>query len=947
MIVAIICEVLVLCLIVVAMMLVMNGEGSREQKLMEFFLYGSLVQNAGYILELTASTAEVAIASIKIEYVGSTFIPLCYCWFLHSYCYKTPPKRLLQGIGIANLIMLLFVFTCDRHPLFYRELNWVETGTSQGYLQLGYGPLFPLFLLCWVGIPFALALFVLINAILHQPKHRERRQYVAVLIMSSLPIIIFIAFALKLIKSFDPTPMTLGLCMSLVVILIWNRRNYDFRHLAASVVLSSMSDGVIALDEQQRLVSCNPAAMEIFPQLKQMHTGNQIADIENFSEDMLNEDVAHSLEFGGRCFESHAKQIKNEDGRHQGYVILLLDVTDTRNHIDEIMQVRMQAEQANLAKSEFLANMSHEIRTPMNAIIGLSDIILEESRGRKVYAYAQDVQSAAKNLLAIINDILDLSKVEAGKMELVLSDYNVKSLVGEIVSMMDMAASKRGLLMKYEYDTSIPCKYRGDAGRIKQILINLLNNAIKFTREGYVKISIAGHPGTSPDEELLTFRVEDTGCGIRKEDCEKIFEDFKQVNSQLNRSAEGTGLGLSITKHLVQLMNGQIEVESEYGKGTVFTVTIPQKIVDRRSLAEVPENEHRAAEQIDTFSAPGVSALIVDDNTVNRKVARGFLNTYGLELTDASSGPEAIALVKEKSFDLIFMDHMMPEMDGIEAVEHIRQECGENGQNAVIIALTANAMEGVKEKFLSCGFQDFITKPLDRKSLNELLKRWIPTERRRERPAELPFQRRDPQPDMFRIKGIDVSFAAQHSMNDAESYREILSLFCLDGKRKTVLLQDLIRQDDLKGYETEVHGLKSASANIGALELSALAKAQELAARSEDRSAIEQGFPTLLRAYKEQLSNIQAFLSGEPTVPEEDSLPEMDRETVVKEVGDALERLENFRSKECAEKIAGLLQHKLSKDLTAQLREIQNQLKLYEDDEAEKLLHQLLDELQK
>ncbi len=383
------------------------------------------------------------------------------------------------------------------------------------------------------------------------------------------------------------------------------------------------------------------------------------------------------------------------------------------------------------SKDTFFANMSHEIRTPMNAIVGLSDIIMEESKGRKVYDYACDIKSASKNLLALINDILDLSKVEAGKMELVSNEYHIKAIVDEVINMMEGAASKKGILLKCEFDMSIPSRYRGDDNRIRQILINLLNNGLKFTKEGYVKLTVSGAPGEKPGTERLHMEIKDTGCGIREEDLEKIFENFSQVDARQNRSVEGTGLGLSISRRLVELMQGNIRVESVYGEGTTFILEIIQEIVDPKSLSEAP-SEIVKEEELRLFVADDYHVLIVDDNLVNRKVARGFLRPYGFLIDEAGGGREAVDKVRQTKYDIIFMDHMMPEMDGIEAVQIIRSDCGENGTQPVIIALTANAMEGVREMFLQKGFQDFVTKPLDKKTLNETLLRWIPEQRRKE-----------------------------------------------------------------------------------------------------------------------------------------------------------------------------------------------------------------------
>ena len=686
------------------------------------------------------------------------WVPLCYCWFIYTYCYAAPPKKLLRVLGAINFLILPTVFF-NWNGLFYQQFEWLSTEDGFHYISISYGPLYLVFLFTRIITPYALCIFTLVRAIRLRSDREVSRQYKTILGISTLPVIVLAAYVLKLFNVFDLTPVTLALSMAMVVIVVWSRRNYDFRHLAAEKVLESLGDGVIALDDHDRLVSYNRAAANIFASLPQHKLGENIRVVEDFREEMLNERVPWSFSINGQNYECHSKEILDENGQKQGCVILVLDMTDIKAYINEIKRVRQQAEKANIAKSEFLANMSHEIRTPMNAIIGLNDIIMEECTDPSIHEHARDVQSAAKNLLAIINDILDLSKVEAGKMELVYTDYHLKTVVGEVVGMMDMAASKRGLIMKYECDESLLCRYNGDEGRIKQILINILNNAIKFTKEGGVKASVTGRPGGNEDEELIVFRVEDSGCGIREEDLNKIFEDFRQVDSKKNRSVEGTGLGLAIVKHLVELMGGTIQVESEYGKGTVVTITIPQKIVDRRTIAQVPEAAQEELEGTEAFTAPGVRVLIVDDNVVNRKVARGFLKSYAFDLDEAKSGPEAIELVRQNRYDIIFMDHMMPMMDGIEAAAIIRRDCGENGTSPAMIALTANAMEGMRKKFLDCGFQDFIAKPLDRRELGQLLARWVPEDRREAGTAEEPAPALDPA--VFAIKGIDLEAAAR------------------------------------------------------------------------------------------------------------------------------------------------------------------------------------------
>lgn len=944
-------QVLGICLTFVAQGLLLYGDGSREQKLMIFFISGSLCQNAAYLLELTAKTKEVAIAATKMEYLGSSFIALCFCWFMYTYCKERAPERLLTVLAWIDVIMLAVIFTCDSHQFYYQKIDWVTDDNNRSFLVLIYGPGYYIFMICACVIPYVLSMYVLVRAAITKPNHESGRKYKIFILLSLLPVISLIAYITRFTMGYDPTPFVFGATLSSVVILVWSRRNYDFSRMAAEVVLHNMDDGVIMLDEKKRIVSYNAAAADIFTELSFQTVGDSIEDMEDFPENLLDEDARRKFSLNNRYYESHVKQIPDKNGSNQGYVVLVLDVTETRNYIDEIKKVREQAEKANTAKSEFLANMSHEIRTPMNAIVGLSDIIMEESRGRKVYGYACDIKSASQNLLTIINDILDLSKVEAGKMELVMVDYHIKKVVNDVVNMMDIAASRRGLMLKCTYDESIPCKYHGDDGRIKQILINIMNNAVKFTKEGYVKISVGGHPGMEPGTEILSFRIEDTGCGIRPEDLEKIFEDFKQVDSKRNRGVEGTGLGLSITKRLVQLMKGTIEVESVYGQGTTFIVNLPQKIVDEHTLKENPDVPVPETQISNTFVVENYKVLVVDDNLINRKVAVGFLKNYGFQLTEAESGPDAIEKVKNTQFNMIFMDHMMPGMDGVEAVRIIREECGSNGKTPIIIALTANAMEGVKEKFLKCGFQDYISKPLDRKPLNDILSKWIPGSYKKMRNSkaedstEIQIRFED-----IRIPGIDIQEAKKHHTGDVEDFLELLQLYCMDGKRKCTLLRELIQNEDYTNYGIEVHGLKSASANVGAMELSAQAREHEEAANRKDAEFINRHFGDLMFCYGEQIKSIEHFLNNRENLVNDNSAEEsmsIDTQALLRETEEALDKLENFHSKDCARIVDELLKYQLDYYTEDKLKEIREQLRLYEDDEAERLLHSLIDWLKK
>ena len=936
-------SILGISVIVFALFLLLKGDGSRDQKLMQYFLMGCLIQNTGYLLELTSPTVEAALVAVKIQYVGSLTIPISYCHFVFSYCFEKAPEKILKYLKIIDVFILVLVFTCDLHNLFYRNINWLQTPQGHKYLSLSYGPGYWLFMICGLGIPYAFTLYALIRVCIKKPDYAADRKYKLILFLSFVPVIILGSYVLKLTSVYDPTPVVLGLILSSVVILIWSRKVYDFSSLASGILLDSMNDGVIAIDKHKNIVSYNPAAAMIFQDLNVHTIGKHIEELDGFPHDILDDNTREEFSLNNRFYQGHVQQIPDKYGGKKGYVILILDVTETRNYIEEIKQVREQAEQANIAKSAFLANMSHEIRTPMNAIVGLSDIIMEESKGRKVYGYACDIKSSSRNLLALINDILDLSKVEAGKMELILTEYHLKTLVNEVMNMMDIVASQHGLMLMSEFDMSIPCRYLGDEGRIKQILINLLNNALKFTKKGHVKISVAGIPGESPDTERLIFRVEDTGCGIRKEDMERIFENFRQLDTKRSRNAEGTGLGLSISRHLAELMGGSVRVESVYGEGSTFIVDILQKVQDSRPLSEVPEAEIQKEKPLEPFTTRNCKVLVVDDNMINRKVARSLLQTYDLEITEAESGMEAIQFAKGTLFDIIFMDHMMPLMDGIEAVQKIRNDCGENGTLPVIIALTANAMEGVRETFLASGFQDFITKPLDRKAMHRVLLKWIPEEKRIAGGSWINHLQSNN--DMFRdviIEGIDTDEVAGHYNGSMDEYKELLTLYCLDGQRKLKVLKELWEEQDYEGYGIEVHALKSASANVGAMRLSSRAKEQEKAVNRKDLNFVDSRIYKLLTEYEEQLQHIQDYLNENRQEAADVQKKEIDKEELLQKLESALESLEDFQAKECAHKIEEILQCRLGADIEAALGKVREQLKLYEDDEAEQMLRELL-----
>jgi CheY-like chemotaxis protein len=367
--------------------------------------------------------------------------------------------------------------------------------------------------------------------------------------------------------------------------------------------------------------------------------------------------------------------------------------------------------------------MSHEIRTPMNVIIGLSEVLLQHELAGDALEDAQNIKQAGISLLSIINDILDFSKIEAGKMDIANTEYMFGSLIHDVNNIIKFRIAETTLAFNTAIDAKLPNKLRGDMIRIRQILLNLLTNAIKYTPEGSVTFTVSGTV-REDGKILLAFEVADTGIGIRQENMEKLFDSFSQVDSSKNRGIEGTGLGLAISQNLCRLMGGDVTVRSEYGKGSVFTALIPQEIVDRQPFKqETGTVRGSSGKRNIRFTAPEARVLVVDDSKVNLTVIRGLLLPYKMRIDICLSGEKAIALVKENQYGLVFMDHMMPGMDGVEAVKEIRK--WEHGATVPIIALTDNAMSGMREMFLENGFSDYLSKPIDMAKLDSLVAAWI------------------------------------------------------------------------------------------------------------------------------------------------------------------------------------------------------------------------------
>lgn len=570
--------------------------------------------------------------------------------------------------------------------------------------------------------------------------------------------------------------------------------------------------------------------------------------------------------------------------------LLIMASLKTGQDILSVEKEKQQVIRASESKEKFLANMSHEIRTPINTVIGMNEMILRENQDEEIQEYARNIQRASKMLLSLVNDILDFSKIEAGKLEIVESSYQLSSLLNDEIHVLEAKAERKNLEVRLNIDKDLPSVLKGDEIRIKQILTNLLTNAVKYTKKGRITFSVQGEWSDSGDF-TLKMSVADTGEGIKKEDIGKLFDSFTRLEEKKNRAIEGTGLGLNITKHLVEGMKGEIKVQSVYGKGSLFTVRIPQEVLSAETvgnLQEAYEKEIKEGEPYrESFHARGASVLAVDDNEMNLAVLKGLLKETGVQLDTALGGEECLALCRKKKYDLILMDHMMPEPDGIETLHLLRADEKSPNIETKVIALTANAIAGVREEYVKEGFADYISKPVEAGKLEKLLQEQLPQElivRQTEPPAQPPEPGREEKKEGDSgDKIIDPAVGIAYCDGNEDMYHEILKVYYEQGQKYSRDIRDFYEKRDWKSYEILVHAMKSNSMSIGAKMLSEEAKSHEMAAKEGKEEQINQGFEKLYEDYQTVLEEVRGMLQQEEAEEEQEGKEEAVKESISKE----------------------------------------------------------------
>ena len=542
-------------------------------------------------------------------------------------------------------------------------------------------------------------------------------------------------------------------------------------------------------------------------------------------------------------------------------ILLMFNLLTLMFYNRKLAEAAEAANQANDAKSNFLSTMSHDIRTPMNAILGLNEMVLRDSHDEEIVAYSESIRTAGKTLLGLINDILDFSKIEAGKMDIINVDYSFVSMLNDLVNMVQGKAEEKGLEFNLDVDRDIPMILNGDEIRIKQIITNILSNAVKYTKEGSITFK-AGFEKIEekPDSIRLLISISDTGIGIKPEDMKRLFVAFERIDEKKNRNIEGTGLGMTIAQSFLMMMGSHLDVQSEYGKGSVFSFAIEQGVQKWDPVGNYEEAFKRSVSERqryhERFIAPYAKLLVVDDTPVNLTVFQSLLRRTKIQIDTAQSGDECISLFRRKHYDVIFLDHMMPDKDGIETLKEMKAIEDTPNKETTVVCLTANAISGMREMYIKAGFDDYITKPIDPDRLETMLLQYLPKGKIAPAPDE------DEEDDyfipdfIFKIEELDVNSGLIHC-GSRESYMITLKMYLDAAPRNADDIEKYWAVRDLKNTTIKVHALKSTSRVIGALRLGDFAARLEKAGDMGDTDTLDNEIDELLTRYRKLIGELE------------------------------------------------------------------------------------------
>ena len=888
MIVAYIFQILFLVISTAGLIYLIRRKASSEQGILTAAFVCFFLCNFGAFLRFRAPDIGSVITASKFIYIGYT-VPCLLFLFL---VFRITGKRI--NTVITALIYAFCALSTLSATVFY-ERGWFTVitdyenvnGFAMFTYEFRYGAVVTAVVDALVTF-YAAFLFLRWSAEKQnrddrEPEPQKIRYQFAIFVLSVLYVIVLISEFFLPWRAAEPLPYFMGIVAFFLLVSILEDTIVTKLYSPRDTLIESLPDAVIILDRDFMIMDMNRTTPTLFSEIGG-RMGCPLPDQYSFLLDDYDEVIGFTHE--GKHFERRFVPILR-DGQIFSYGLVITDVSPAHKMMVEMRELKRSADIANEAKSSFLANMSHEIRTPMNAIVGYVELLSRESLSKEGRMYAEEIRSSSNSLLHIINDILDFSKIEQGKLEIMEEEYEPEALFAEVGNIIRMQSEKKGLKFISSVAEDMPSVLYGDKVRIKQVLLNIAGNAVKFTDIGSVKI-VAEWSRMPDGRAEVTVTVTDTGIGIASENMNKLFNEFEQVDIRSTMTKPGTGLGLVISKNLLEMMGGTIDISSEYGVGTSVTVTLRQRIIKAEPASKRAEKAERESHNSSkTFAAPDAKILVVDDNRVNLELMNNYLKQYRIIPDTADGGAKAVSMASGKQYDIIFMDQMMPEMDGVEAMKRIRALGSSYMAKMPIIALTANAIAGTKNQLIGEGFTDYASKPLPIKVLENLLTKYLP-----KGTYTINAENRETG-DVSDMKGVlknekavlelpdyvDQEIGMTNAGEDIAQYREVIGIVFKYAKEKLETVKELFDNEDYPRYTIEVHALKSNAATVGAMKLADKAKALEDAGKTGDIETIRRDTGAFLEEYAAFAEDLRKCMEYESEMSGENAAQEDSKQT--------------------------------------------------------------------
>ncbi len=989
---------------------------------------GCLIMNGAYCLMLRTNNPSEATLALKMEYLGNFLFYFFFIKFILSYMqidsrHKT--VRVFTKIWLAfEAFALLIMWDDKRREKAFGEMDFGEDVTyGYHFLSKEGGVVYAIRYSFLTALLLALIIYMIVRRIQLRKQGGTEKHNLSHLIIAKFVVIIPLALELLFSFNFEVVPLFSAVAVLLIIVSVVEGDIFNILDIGRGWMVENFDALFLVADKSYGYLDSNKYARDNFEELSGIHKGEKLP----WQIEQLFKSEEEEIIIEDKHYKKYIKDL-NIRNRIRGHAMILIDLTENYNMMEQLKEAKLHAEEANESKSNFLSNMSHEIRTPMNAIVGMTEILLRSDLSEQDRGYLMNIKNSGASLLTIINDILDFSKIESGKLEIVEEEYEPMSMLSDLSMIFLNRIGDKPIELMFDIDKDLPNRLYGDSLRIRQVIINIANNAIKFTEAGYVKLTIKMIQMTEADMVELAVSIQDSGQGIKPDDLKKLFGSFQQVDTKKNRNKEGTGLGLAISKQLVENMGGQIGVKSEYGKGSEFYFNIPQKVIgsqlaaaikeeaivhepivvsgrmgDQRVLAQMKNiaegyglryvdcyeardnnekvdfffvdesmyqelkdgiekyfvsngtelcvlqnpmretvwneqvtvvnkplyslnfcqviNHETTAAFVETdnvmnFIAPQAQILIVDDNEMNLKVAKGLLQPLQMNIDTASSGKMAIEMVQEKRYHIVFMDHMMPVMDGVETTQNIRKLPDEYIQNMPIIALTANAVMGAREIFKEAGMNDFVAKPIELKNICSKIRAWLPKDLIHKMSEPVAVQEQISEQDLPVIEGLDVAEGIKNS-GSLQLFTNLLGDFYKLIDLKSTKIEKCLADGMIRDYTIEVHALKNTARMIGALELSELFYKMEQCGNAEDLETITRENPAIMELYKSYKRILEPY--GKANEQDKKEVPK-------KEIIEALDKIntamDSFDLDGADAALAELEEYRIPEELSSYMEEL-------------------------